>query len=907
MAGLLLQTKLYAPQPRRGLVSRPRLLKKLERATESKLTLVSAPTGFGKTTLLAEWRAAFPNRVNAAWLSLDANDNTVEAFWAHVTAALGTVTPGVGAVPLRAEQPVDQALTALLNALAQVEADTVLIIDDFHTIDSPDVHDGMSFLVEHLPPNVHVVIATRVDPRLPLARMRARGDLVEIRAADLRFSPAEAAAYFNEAIGIDLDDVHVATLAERTEGWIAALQLAGLSMQGRNDVSAFISGFAGDDRYVIDYLVEEVLQRQPDDVREFLLTTSILGRMCGPLCDALTAQDGGKSRLEALERHNLFLVPLDDRREWFRYHHLFADVLRARLADEHQHRVADLHRLAAEWFEQAGHRSDAIAHAMAGNHFIYAAELVELAMPLMHQTRQEKQLRAWLDAVPPDIFDNRPVLTAGYAGALMSTGQTDGVEELLERAERMLAHDSRHGAASGQLVIVDQGEFARLPGSIAMYRTALALLTGDAAATIQNAEHVLEVSEPNDHLRRGGAASLIGLAHWRNGNLDEAFDRYAGGMQTLQQGGYLADAVGGAVTLADIRLAQGRLTDAMALYEGGLELAAGASEAPLRGAADMHVGMSSVLRERNELDAANHHLAAARELGEENGLPKFPWRSRGAAAQMRFLEGDLEGAMGLLAEAERLYTGDFSPNVRPVAAVRARMWIAQGNLTDAWGWARKEGLTASDELDYVSEFAHATLARLLLADGRRDADPASIAASIALGLRLLHAGEQGGRWGSVIDIGVALTLAYHASGDIEPAIAGITRAATLAAPEGHLRVFLDEGAPMRRLLGLAVRRDPTTVSFRRLLSAFDDGGRQASQPQGAVDALSERELEVLHLLASELDGPEIARELVVSLNTVRTHTKNIYAKLGVNSRRAAVRRADELRLLSAARDRRLVG
>ena len=906
MAGPLLQTKLYAPQPRRGLVSRPRLLEKLERATEAKLTLASAPAGFGKTTLLAEWRAALPDRVNAAWLSLDANDNAAAAFWAHVIAALGTVAPGVGAEPPIPEQPIDQALTALLNDLAQVEADTFLIIDDFHTIDDPNVHEGMSFLLEHLPPYVHVVIATRVDPRLPLARMRARGDLVEVRAADLRFSPAEAAAYFAEAIGIDLDDAHVATLAERTEGWIAALQLAGLSMQGREDVSGFIDGFAGDDRYVIDYLVEEVLQRQPADVRQFLLATSILARMCGPLCDAVTGQGAGKASLEALERDNLFLVPLDDRREWYRYHHLFADVLRARLADEHRDGVADLHRRAAEWYEHAGHRSDAIAHAMAGKDFIHAAELVELAMPSMHQTRQEGRLRAWLDALPSDIFDNRPVLTAGYVGALMSTGHTDGVEDLLDRAEGML-RARRHGAESGQLVIVDQAEFARLPGSIAMYRTALALLTGDVAATIQNAEHALEVSDPSDHLRRGGAASLIGLAHWRNGDLDEAFDRYAGGMQTLQQGGYLADAVGGAVTLADIRLAQGCLTDAMALYEGGLELATGAGGAPLRGAADMHVGMSSVLRERNELDAANHHLAAARELGEENGLPKYPWRSREAAAQLRWLEGDVEGAMSLLADAERLYTGDFSPNVRPVAAVRARMWIAQGNLSDARAWARREGLAASDDPDYVSEFDHATLARLLLADGRRDADPASIAASVALGLRLLHAAEQGGRWGSVIDIGVALALAHHASGDIEQALDVITRVATLAAPEGHLRVFLDEAAPIRGLLGLAVRRDPSAVSLRRLQSAFDDGGGQASRPDGAVDALSERELDVLRLLASELDGPEIARELVVSLNTVRTHTKNIYGKLGVNSRRAAVRRADELRLLSARDDRRLVG
>ena len=447
MPAPLLETKFYVPRSRRDLVPRPRLSERLDRGTASKLTLVSAPAGFGKTTLLTEWLAAGPDGPAgerlAAWLSLDRADNDPASFWTYVIAALRTVASGVGESALALLQaprppPIETVLTALLNDLGATADDIVLVLDDYHVIDAREVQDAMAFLLDHLPPWLHVVIASRADPALPLARWRARGELVEIRAAELRFTPDEAAAYLNEMMGLQLTARDVAALEARTEGWIAALQLAALSMQGRDDVAGFIAGFAGDDRYVVDYLVEEVLQRQPDRVQAFLLQTSILGRLSGPLCDAVTGQGGGKAMLEALDRGNLFLVPLDDRRRWYRYHHLFADVLQARLLDEQPGQVPDLHRRASAWYQQNGEQSVAIGHALAAQDFGRAADLIERAIPAMRMTRQEATVHGWLKALPDEVVRVRPMLSFAVAGALLTGGEPEEVEVRLRDAERWL-------------------------------------------------------------------------------------------------------------------------------------------------------------------------------------------------------------------------------------------------------------------------------------------------------------------------------------------------------------------------------------------------------------------------------------------------------------------------------------
>jgi LuxR family maltose regulon positive regulatory protein len=910
MASPLVQTKLYVPKLRRSLVARPRLSGRLRQGADSRLLLISAPAGFGKTTLLAEWLAATPER-SVAWLSLEESDRQPASYWTYVITALQTAAPAVGGSALEllqsAQPPVETVLTAVLNELSAVPDDLYLVLDDYHLVDGPDLQAGMTFLLEHLPPQVHLVVSTREDPTLPLARLRARGELVEVRAADLRFTADEVAAYLNDVPGLELAASDIAALEGRTEGWIAALQLAALSLQGRDDVAGFIADFAGDDRYIVDYLAEEVLQRQPEHVHQFLLQTSILDRLSGPLCDAVTGQDGGRAMLESLDRANLFLVPLDDRRRWWRYHHLFADVLHTHLLDEQPDDVPDLHRRASRWYEEHGEPAPAIRHALAAGDVERAAGLVELAIPALRRSRQEATIRGWLEALPNEVVRVRPVLAVGLIGALMSVGEFEGVEDRLRHVEGWL-EPAGAGAAgtwvppAGALV-VDQGEFQRLPGVIEMYRAALALVRGDAPATIGHAQRAIDRAAEDDHLTRAGASALMGLALWGGGDLEAAHRAYSVCVEGMRRVGYIADVLGCSITLADIRITQGRLREALGTYERALRLAATRDGTVLRGTADMYVGMSQIACERNDLAAATRHLRHAEELGEQTWLPQNPYRWRVAMARVREAEGDRDGALELLDEAQRVYMGDFSPNVRPIPASRARVLAAQGRVGEALAWARDQGLSADDDLSYLREFEHVTLARVLLARSRAQPAQAPVADAARLLERLLAAAEAGERTGSVLEILVLQALTRHARGNLPGALAALERALSLAEPEGYVRTFAGEGPPMRSLLRAAAEQGIALSYVHRLLAAVNRSEERPPLRQGLIQPLSERELQVLRLLASDLDGPDIARELTVSLNTVRTHTKSIYAKLGVNNRRAAVRQAAELDLLSRSRDR----
>jgi LuxR family maltose regulon positive regulatory protein len=891
----LLETKLRAPRPRRGVVPRPRLGDRMPGAHAPALTLVSAPAGFGKTTLVTEWIArTSADGTPVAWVSLDPNDDDPAVFLAYVVAALQRVAPGLGdsAVSLIRASPtaVRDATALLLNDLDVCEQDVVLVLDDYHVIETVALHEALAFLVERLPPHVRVVIASRTDPPLPLARLRARGDLHEIRAADLRFTADEATRYLNDSMGLELGTGDVAALGARTEGWIAALQLAALSMQGRDDIGGFIAGFTGDDRFVVDYLVEEVLERQTDDVRTFLLQTAVLDRLTGPLCDAVTGRRDGRATLETLERRNLFLVPLDDRREWYRYHHLFADVLRARLLDEQPDEVAALHRRAGDWYADHGEPAPAIAHAMSGRDHARAAELIELAATDMRRARQEATLRRWLEALPDSTFAPRPVLALALVGARMATGDTTGVPALLEGVEAWL---DPHDDAATEPIVFDRAELARLPTQVAVYRSALALLAGDVSATTEHAGRALALADPTDHLARGSAAALLGLASWSVGDLHRARGNYADAVGCFVDAGYFPDVLGVSLALADIQIAQGRLGDAQRTYESGLRHAA--EHAGLRGAADMHVGLAEVHFARDDLAAATRHLDASRALGEHAGLPQHAHRWRVAAARLHHAEGETDAALALLDEAARRYDTDFSPAVQPVPAVTARVHLACGDLDAADRWARDHGLGADDEPVYVREYEHITLVRVLLA--RRD--PQSLADAAALAQRLLAAANDGGRDGAAIELLVLLSLVHAAAGDRDSARVAVEEALVRAEPEGYVRVFVEEGAAMTALLRSVAVRGAAHDHAQRVLASLRGGPPPPASPparRGLVEDLSARELEVLRLLRSDLSGPDIARELYVSLNTMRTHTKNIYAKLGVTNRREAVRRADELGL-----------
>ena len=921
----ILATKLYIPPTSPNMVLRPRLIERLNGGLHRKLTLISAPAGFGKTTLISGWAAGCDRdktEVRVAWLSLDEADSDPIRFFTYLVAALQRVAPNIGDGVLGILQSTQQLsivpiLNALLNEIATFSTNFVLVLDDYHLIDSKTVDEAITYMIEHLPSQIRLVITTREDPQLPLARLRARDQLTELRAADLRFTPSEAAGFL-QGMGIDLSPEDVASLEDRTEGWIAGLQLAAISMQGHQDISGFIQAFTGDHRYILDYLVEEVLLRQPETTRSFLLQTSILDQLTGALCDAVTGQADGSVRLEALQRGNFFVVPLDDKRQWYRYHHLFAEVLHAYLMEEQPEQVAALHRRASAWFEHHGLVTDAIRHALAAEDFAHAADLVEWAFPPMVRARQEATLLVWLKALPEPIVRERPVLCNLYVGVLLQHGMVENVDAWLRAAELRL--DS-----AAERTVVNEAEFRRLPGSIAIHRAGLALMLGNVADTIKYARRALDLIPEDDFLGRGGAAGLLGLSLWRDGDLGEAQRIFSEGILWLQKAGHFSDAIGLTLAQADVQIAQGHLHQAMHTCERVLQLATKQGTPAVRGTADMLVEMSELYRERGDLTAAEQHLQRSKDLGEHAGLPQSRYRWRAALALIRVAEGDLTGALDLFDEAERLYTGDFSPNVRPVAAMKARVWAAQGRFGEALEWARAQELSAADDLSYLHEFEHITLARILFAQYRSEHTDHFNQEAVELLERLLKAAEAGGRARSAIEIRILLALAHHAQDDTHAALAHLQQALAMAEPEGYVRMFVDEGRLMAHLLGEAAARGIMPVYTGRLLAAFEaDEQRRMDQaprstfpanPQALpannlpvepvvqpanntlVEPLSERELDVLRLFRTELSGPEIAQELVIALSTVRTHTKSIYSKLNVNSRRAAVKRATELHLI----------
>ncbi|SES48990.1 LuxR family transcriptional regulator, maltose regulon positive regulatory protein [Pedococcus cremeus] len=912
MTGPLLTTKMFVPRPKAGTLVRARVSDLLDQGVSTKLTLVAAQAGFGKTTALANWvhQRCAPGLV--AWLSLDSGDTDPATFWTYVVTALSATNPdiGSGVLPLLegAGRPTPAMLTELLNRLAELEHDVVLVLDDYHLADGPDIAEAVTFLLTHLPPQAHLVLSTRTDPSLPLSRLRARGELVEIRAADLRFTNAEATSYLHGA-GVDLDPPEAAILESRTEGWAAALQLAVLSLQDRTDVADFLADFAGDDRFIVDYLVEEVLSRQPRDVREFLLRTSILERLTGPLCDAVTGHTGGGDTLQQLERENLFVIPLDARRQWYRYHHLFADVLRAHAAtDPAGTPLATLHLRASAWYDADERPVPAVRHALSAGDPARAAALMETAMPRLLRDRQEATIVRWVDAVPADVVSSRPALAMGFIAGLMAHNDVSSVPARLDELDALLARLAAARAAEPVVLVEDPTEVPRLPGKVQLYRAAYALVTEDLDGTQRHVALATAAAAPDDHPTRAGAWGLSGLAHWRLGDIEATHQCYSRCVEELLQAGHLSDVLGCTTTLADIRITQGRLSDATRTLQRTLALTTTTTtttttEAVPRGTADMHAGLAGVALERGQLDDAESHLRRAQELGEAAGMPQHASQVRVTMALARAARGDVNEALTLLEEAERLYVPDFKPDVRPVHATRARLLIGQGRLDEARAWAATHQLRPDDELTYVREHEHITLATLLLAESR--GGQAQHLDELRPFLARLHAAsDAGGRHGTLVEIAVLEACAALAAGDHQEAGDHLRLALRLSGPERFTRPFTDHAGDLPRLVQLLTPEEQQSAWVGTLLAACTPEVPPTAQArvrpprQDLVDPLSQRELEVLRLLATDLSGPELARHLVVSLNTVRTHTRNVYGKLGVSGRRAAVSRARELNLLS---------
>ena len=908
MVDALVRTKLAQPHPRPGLVDRARLTEVLVRARDAALVLVSAPAGFGKTTLLA---SALTRAPRVAWVSLDARDSDAARFWAYVLHALEGASPGCATTALALLETghgsFEDVVAALVNELSVRPEDLTLVLDDYHLADSPEVSNGVTLLLEHRPPQLHLVLGTRADPALPLSRLRARGDLVEVRAADLRFTTEEADSYLNLVHDLGLTMADVVALESRTEGWAAALQLAALSLRNRDDPPAFIASFAGDDRYVVDYLADEVLDQQPPQLRRFLLDTSVLERLCGPLCDAVTGPvDGmpGSSVLELLERRNLLLVPLDDHRRWYRYHHLFADVLQSRLLAERPDDVSALHSRASVWFDEVGDVEAAVRHAFAADDVDRAADLIEVATPELRRRRAEGLLRSWVSMVPPEVVARRPVLGSNFVGALMASNIFDGVSGRLDAIEASLA-------AAEEPVVRDQAEWQRLPAVLATQRAGLALVDGDVAGTLAHAEEAMSRATAGDELTRASAAALKGLASWTSGDLGAAREGYLAATRGLAMTGHLSDALGCTITVVELELLHGDLDAAQAAVHRALALVDAADEAPqgtgavVRGTADMWVAMSRVAWEHGDVEEAAQHLQRAGDLGEAAGLAQQPYRWRVALALVRESQGDLAAADALLTEADRLFNSDFSPNVRPVPAVRAGVHIRAGDLDAAYRWATAAGVTATDDLTYLREYEHTTLARLLLADHEATGDPAKWDQAVGLLTRLHDAATEAGRTAAAIETDLLLVATRDIAGGHDEALHRLRRVVDLLRPRHWLRPLLDapprvqdllrrlpDGTPLPAAAGASVPA-PTLAASEAHAPAVEP----AAEPGAPlVVPLSSRELDVLRLLGSDLDGPAIARHLNVSLPTVRTHTQHIYAKLGVNNRRAAVRRAHQLHL-----------
>jgi LuxR family maltose regulon positive regulatory protein len=907
----LLATKVSIPRTRPDRLARSQLLQRLDEGMVRQLILVCTPAGFGKTTLLADW--ATSTNWAVAWLSLDAGDNDPARFWRYVAVALDRVRPGLEeqvATLLRGPQlpPLEAAATAVINQLIlpSAEGEIALVLDDYHLIETPVVHDSVTFLLDRLPPALRLVLASRAEPPLPLARLRGRGQLVELRERDLRFTPDETAAFLREATGVDLPAGSLASLQDRIEGWAAGVQLAALSLQGQADPAGFVARFSGSHRYVLDYLSEEVLARQPEQVVRFLLETSVLERLSGPLCDAVCGRTGSQALLEGIERANLFLHPLDEERRWWRYHHLFADVLRGRLDHELPERVPELHRAAAAWHEAHGVGGEAVRHAVAAGEVAWAARLVERHAEAVLWRGESATLDRWLAALPAELVHARPRLCLAQTIMAMFGGHVEAAEPLLADAERAFAttgdepYEPSVGRASSVL--------ANVAATIALLRADLARLRGDADRAVMLARQARTQLGEEERLLVAIVSWHLAVADWLGGRLEDAEHALTAIFADRPAVGERYFTLRGCYDLGQIQQARGQLAAALRTYRQGLEIASEAGpQLPAAGMA--HVGLAEILHERNELDVALDHasrgVALCRQLAYKPPLAS----GLAALARIRQAQGDPAGAQEAIRQAERV---ELSPQVailfNPVPVWQARLLLARGELAAAARWVKERGLRPQDAPSYPREGEYLVLVRVLLAQQ---------APKRSLGLlERLHAlAATQGRIGSVIEVRALQALALSACGDQAGALGALAEALTLGAPEGYLRVFVDEGLPMATLLHklLAGRRWQQLVAagatpreyLARLAEAFEQAGLPVRPPArrgavvvaGLVEPLTGRELEVLRLLAAGRRNQEIARDLVVTLETVKKHTSHIFDKLGAANRTQAVAYARRLGLI----------
>lgn len=901
MLNPILATKLYIPEVRPQAVVRHRLMERLEVSLQGKLTLISAPAGFGKTTLIGTWISHSGYRT--AWLSLDEGDSDPLRFLTYLIAALQTIAPRVAVGILKMLQssqppPIHALLTTLLNEITTISERFVIILDDYHLLDSKPVDDALAFILERQPPHMHLVIGTREDPRLPLARLRARGQLTELRSRDLRFTPDETAEFLNQVMDLHLSIEDVVALDRRTEGWITGLQLAAISIKGQEDTANFIQSFTGSHHYVLDYLVEEVLQQQPAQVQRFLIGTSCLDRLCGSLCDAVLLDTTltGQDTLSTLERSNLFIVPLDDERRWYRYHHLFADLLRQRLYRSHLEEIHQLHHRASDWFEQNGFMDDAITHAMRGVDYQRAAYLIETQYRDNYELGNQIVLRHWLAELPEALIFSRPQLCILHAWNLFTGGHLNRVNKSLVVGEELLAGNTEQDDSSTiNPVQPTNGDKAALLGQIAAIRSFLASYNGDVPGTIRLAHQALEALPEQQLAWRTAVLSALGDAYVNTGQITAAHQAQSNALDLAKASGDPYMLIIAHLTLAETLRQQGKLQQVLSICSHHSMKAneSGLSQSALVG---WLLGIwSEVLAEMNDLDTAIKYAQKGAKLATDGGDTLYQVKSNLYLTQVLFSGGhQSEAQKTIRLMLDSAQNGDIPRwALHQASAWQVRLWLAEGNIERASQWAQEHNFDPDGELSYLREMEHMVFARLLLAQGRVDE-------AIRLLSHLLEVTRTNGRLSKVIELLNLQALAVHFVGNTAQSLTKLEETLLLARPEGFVRVFVDEGSPMARLLYEAIAHDIVPDYARQLLSAFplSDPQRSPAPPSNnQLAPLTQREIEILRLIGDGLTNPEIAFRLSLSLNTIKSHTRSINAKLDVSNRMQAVNRARALGLI----------